>query len=115
MAYLFSFLFVGVCALIGQVLYDKTKMTPGHIVSLFVIIGCVLSFFGIYDLISKVAPGGASIMITNYGHLLYTSGLEGLKEGNLLNAIMNMMSSSSATIVFVVFMGFICSLVKRHE
>lgn len=115
MEYLLSFLFVGISALIGQVLYDKTKLTPGHIVSLFVIIGSVLSFFGLYDYISEYAGGGASIMITNYGHLLYSSGLEGLKEGNLLNALMKMMSSSSATLVIVVFMGFLCSLVKHHE
>lgn len=115
MQYLLSFLFVGVSCVIGQILFDKTKLTPGHIVSIFVIFGAILSFFGLYDYISEYASGGASILITNYGHLLYSSGVEGLKEGTLLNSLMNMMKSSSSTLVFVIFMGFVCSLVKRHE
>lgn len=115
MTYLFSFLFVGLSTVIGQIIFDKTKLTPGHIVSLFVIIGSILSFLGIYDYISEIAPGGSSILITNYGHLLYTSGLKGLNEGNLLTALMSMMSSSSATLSFVIFMGFICSIVKHYE
>lgn len=115
MEYLYSFLFVGVICLIGQIIFDKTKLTPGHIVSLFVVIGAILSFFGLYDKILEYIPGGGSILITNYGHLLYSSGLEGLKEGTLLNAFMKLMASSSATLSLAVFMGFICSLVKHHE
>lgn len=115
MEYLYSFLFVGGICLIGQIIFDKTKLTPGHIVSLFVVLGAVLSFFGVYDLILKYIPGGGSILITNYGHLLYSSGLEGLKEGTLLNAFMKLMASSSATLSFAIFMGLLCSLVKRHE
>lgn len=115
MEYIFSFLFVGIACLIGQVIFDKTKLTPGHIVSIYVVIGSLLSFFGVYKVIVNFAPGGASILITNYGHLLYSAGLEGLKEGTLLNMFMNLMSSSSASLSFVIFIGFICSLVRRYE
>ena len=116
MAYLYSFLIAGGACLIAQIIFDKTKLTPGHIVSIFVIIGVVLSFCNVYDLILDIAPGGGSILITNYGHLLYSSGLKGLKENNnLLNGIMTLMASSSATLAFAIFMGFLCSLVKGHE
>lgn len=115
MEYLFSFLIAGGVCLIGQVIFDRTKLTPGHIVSIFVILGVILSFSTAYDYILKIAPGGGSILITNYGHLLYSSGLKGLKEGNLLTAIMNLMASSSATLSFAILMGFICSLFKSNE
>lgn len=115
MVYLWSFLFAGGICLVGQILYDKTKLTPGHIVSIFVVLGAALSFFHVYDMILEVAPGGARILITNYGHLLYSSGLEGLKEGTLLNAMMRLMASSSATLAFAIFMGFLCSLFRHHE
>lgn len=115
MQYLYSFLIAGGFCLLGQIIFDKTKLTPGHIVSIFVTVGVVLSFFGWYEPLLEFAPGGAGILITNYGHLLYSSGLAGLKEGNLLNAFMEMMASSSATLAFTIFMGFLCSLVKHHE
>ena len=47
MEYLYSFLFVGVICFIGQILFDKSKLTPGHIVSMFVVIGIILSFLGV--------------------------------------------------------------------
>ena len=91
MSYLLSFLFAGIVCFIGQIIYDKTKLTPGHIVSILVIIGVVLSFFGIYQKVLDAAPGGAGILIINFGHLLYSSGLEGLENGTILNALMNLL------------------------
>ena len=115
MSYLLSFLFAGIVCFIGQIIYDKTKLTPCHIVSILVIIGVVLSFFGIYQKVLDAAPGGAGILIINFGHLLYSSGLEGLENGTILNALMNLLKSSSATLSFTIFIGFLCSLVGHHE
>lgn len=115
MSYLLSFLIAGTICFIGQIIYDKTKLTPGHIVSILVVLGVVLSFFGIYEKVLKIAPGGAGILIINFGHLLYSSGLEGLENGTILNALMNLLKSSSATLAFTIFIGFLCSLVGHHE
>ena len=49
MIYLYSFLFAGTICLIGQVILDNTKLTPGHITSLFVVIGASLDIFNIYE------------------------------------------------------------------
>ena len=49
MMYLYSFLFCGFVCLIGQLILDNTKLTPGHITSLFVVIGAFLDTFSIYD------------------------------------------------------------------
>ena len=80
MSYLFSFLFAGVYCLISQIVFDRTKLTPGHIVTISVILGCFLSFIGVCQFFLDYAPGGAGVLILNYGNLLYSSGLEGLKE-----------------------------------
>lgn len=115
MEYLYSFLFVGVICLIGQILFDKSKLTPGHIVSMFVVIGVILSFLGVYDILLKYIPGGASVLITNYGHLLYSSGLNGLSKNNsLLDALMELLANSSSTLSMTIFMGFLCSIVTKH-
>ena len=55
MIYIYSFLFTGFVCLIAQVILDNTKLTPGHITSMFVIIGSALDIFNIYDLIVKSA------------------------------------------------------------
>ena len=49
MTYLLSFLVCGFVCLIGQLIYENTKLTPGHITSLFVVIGAILDSFGLYD------------------------------------------------------------------
>ena len=65
MIYLNAFLFAGLICLIGQIILDNTKLTPGHITSLFVIIGALLDTFNIYDEIIKVVGGGALLPITS--------------------------------------------------
>ena len=116
MEYLFSFLIAGGVCFLAQVIYDKTKLTPGHIVTILVCLGVILSFFNLYDELIKIAPGGSGILITNYGNLLYSSGLEGLKkEGNMLHALMSLLSSSSATLSFTVIVGFFASLIGHYD
>ena len=49
MIYLYSFLFCGFVCMLGQIILDNTKLTPGHITTIFVIVGAFLDIFGIYD------------------------------------------------------------------
>ena len=70
MIYLYSFLFAGIVCLIGQIILDNTKLLPGHITSLFVMIGAFLDIFSIYDLFVQKFGAGALVCITSFGHLL---------------------------------------------
>ena len=57
MEFIYSFLFAGIVCLIGQIILDNTKLLPGHITSLFVVIGAALDTFSIYDLfVDTLAP-----------------------------------------------------------
>ena len=69
MTYLYSFVFCGFVCAISQLILDNTKLTPGHVTSLFVVIGAALDIFGIYDKIVLYAGAGAIIPITSFGHL----------------------------------------------
>ena len=71
MIYVYSFIFCGLICLIGQIILDNTKLTPGHITSIFVCIGALLGFFGIYEKFKLWAGVGASVPITSFGNLLY--------------------------------------------
>ena len=84
MTYLLSALFLGGVCLIAQLIFEYTKMTPGHITSLFASIGALLASFGIYNTISEYAPGGASLAILNYGNIMTTSVINSADQIKLL-------------------------------
>ncbi len=113
MTYLYAFLFSGFLCLIAQIIFDNTKLTPGHITSIYVVIGVLLTSFGIYDLLVKYCGGGAMTPITNFGYSLAKSALEGAKEGGVLGILKSMLKNSSAVLSFVVIMAFFASLVSK--
>ena len=70
MIYFNAFIFCGLVCLIGQIILDNTKLTPGHVTSIFVVVGAFLDIFSWYDKIVLWAGGGALVPITSFGHLL---------------------------------------------
>ena len=68
MIYVYSFLFCGFVCLIGQLILDNTKLTAGHITSIFVVVGSFLDTFSIYDKIINYVGAGALVPITSFGH-----------------------------------------------
>lgn len=115
MSYLLSFLFAGGVCVIAQLLYDKTKLTPGHIVVLFVIVGAVLSFFNIYDVLIDTFSSGATSLITNYGHMLYQAGKEGAQTGDYFQIFISIMKSTSGIVSFAIIASIICALIKKPK
>jgi stage V sporulation protein AE len=115
MIYLNAFLFVGLVCLIGQVILDNTKLTPGHITSIFVALGAILSFLGIYQLFIDWAKIGASIPITSFGNLLYQAALSGFKEAGFLGMFTNMFKTTSGGISEAIVFAFLTSLFFRPK
>ncbi len=115
MSYLLAFVFTGGVCVIAQLLYDKTKLTPGHIVTLFVILGAVLSFFNIYDILIDTFSSGATALITNYGHMLYQAGKEGAKTGDYFQIFLHLMKSTSGIVSFAIIISIICALIKKPK
>ena len=70
MIYIYAFLFCGTICMLSQIILDNTKLTPGHVTSIFVVLGALLDIFGIYDKIVLYAGAGALVPITSFGHLL---------------------------------------------
>lgn len=98
MIYINSFLFVGIICLIGQIILDNTKLTPGHITSLFTVVGAFLSFLGIYEKFILYVGVGASVPITSFGNLLYQACYQGYLKDGILGLFTNILTSSSAGI-----------------
>jgi len=113
MTYLYAFLFSGLLCLIAQVIYDNTKLTPGHITSMYVVVGVLLYSFGIYEFLLKLCGGGAMTPITNFGYVLAKSAVEGAKEGGFLGILTGMLKNSSAVLSFTVVVAFFGSLFAK--
>ena len=113
MIYLNAFIVCGTISLIGQIILDNTKLTPGHITSMFVCIGALLSFLGLYDIIRDYSLVGRSIPITSFGNALYQAALEGFQEHGFIGMFNNLLSTTSAGISGAVFFGFMFSLLFK--
>ena len=115
MQYLTSFLFVGAVCLIAQVLLDNTKLTVGHITSIFVVIGAALDIFNIYDKIITRVGGGALVPITSFGHLLAHGAMIGASQEGLLGIAMGMFNLTAAGITSVILFSFVFSLIFKPK
>ena len=113
MTYINAFIVCGLICLIGQIILDNTKLTPGHITAMFVVMGAVLSFLGVYDMIRDISLVGSSIPITSFGNALYQASLEGFQENGIIGMFDNILSTTSAGISSAIFFGFIFSCFFR--
>lgn len=102
-----SFIFSGIICVIAQIIKDNTKLTSGHITSLFVSIGALLGFFGIYDKFIEFFGGGANVVIMSFGNTLYKSAVE--------KGILNMLSSVSVGIVAAILSAAIITLIFKAK
>ena len=110
---LYSFLFCGLICLIGQIILDNTKLTPGHITSLFVVIGAFLDIFNIYDSIIKVVGGGAQLPITSFGHSLVHGALSNTSKNGIIGLFMGMFDMTATGITAVVIISFMFTLLCK--
>lgn len=111
MIYLYSFLFCGFICLVGQIVLDNTKLTPGHVTSIFVVTGAFLDIFSIYDKIVNYVGGGALVPITSFGHLLIHGALEKAQDFGFVGLAMGMFDLTSSGIISAIVISFFLSLI----
>lgn len=115
MIYLFSFLVCGAFCAIGQMIYDNTKLSAGHITSIFVVTGVILEFGGLYDKLIDFAGFGAALPIVSFGHSLMHAAMEGAADNGFLGIAQNLFSTTSAGIVFAVVFAFIIAIIFKPK
>lgn len=115
MIYLYSFLFAGFVCMIGQLIFDNTKLTPGHITTIFVVVGSFLDVFNIYDKIILWAGGGALVPITSFGHLLSHGAMIGAQEVGTAGLFTGMFNLTAAGISAAIVFSFIFALIFKPK
>lgn len=110
-SYLTAFLIGGLICAVAQLLFDLTTLTPAHVLTLFVVIGGILSGLGLYEPLVKFAGAGATVPITSFGHQLVQGALRELETHGMIGVLAGIFDLSSAGITAAIIFGFIVSLV----
>lgn len=110
-----SFLFCGLLCLIAQIILDNTKLTPGHITSIFVVIGAFLDSFSLYDKIIKYVGGGALLPITSFGHSLIHGALARANSYGIIGILMGMFDLTATGITCAIIFSFIFALIFKPQ
>ena len=113
--YVYAFLFCGFVCMVSQIILDNTKLTPGHVTSLFVVIGSLLDLSGIYDKIVLYCGAGAIIPITSFGHLLIHGAMDLAVDNGVMGLALGIFNLTSAGISVAVFCAFIFSLIFKPK
>lgn len=113
MTILYSFMFCGFICLLGQIILDNTKLTPGHVTSLFVVLGAFLGLTGYYDKIIEFVGVGANIPIISFGNTLFNGAYEGFKLNGFFGIFEMMLKNVSLGITSAVIFSFIFTLFSK--
>ena len=103
MQYLNAFAIGGLICSAGQVLIDKTKLTPARILVLFVSMGVVLTALGVYQGIVDVGGAGATIPLTGFGYSLAKGAFRDVDKYGLLGAFTGGIRATAAGVAAAVF------------
>ncbi len=110
-----SFVVGGIICIIGQVLIDKTKLTPARILVIFVTTGCILGGLGWYQYLVNFAGCGATVPLTGFGNLLAKGAIEEVKNIGLIGAFTGGIKAAAGGISAAVFFGYIASLISKPK
>jgi stage V sporulation protein AE len=113
MDYVKAFLVGGVLCAIGQILIDKTKLTPARILTCYVVAGVILGAVGLYEPLVEWAGAGASVPLTGFGNVLARGVREAVKERGVLGAFTGGFTAAAAGICAAVFFGYLAALVFK--
>ncbi len=105
----------GLICVIGQILIDKTKLTPARILVSFVTLGTILGGLGIYKYLVDFAGCGATVPLLGFGNNLAKGTIEAVKEQGILGAFTGGLKASSGGIAAAVFFGYIASLISKPK
>lgn len=112
MEYLKAFLVGGLLCVIGQVLIDKTRLTPARILTGYVVCGVILGSLGIYKPLIDFAGAGATVPLTGFGAALAKGVRDGIQESGLLGIFTGGLKACAggitAAILFGLAVGFFC-------
>lgn len=105
----------GLLCIIGQILIDKTKLTPARVLVTFVTAGAILGGLGIYQYLVDFAGAGATVPLTGFGYNLAKGAIEGVKTSGIIGAFTGGIKAASGGIAAAIFFGYLASLISKPK
>jgi len=113
MDYLKAFIVGGVLCVIGQVLIDKTKLTPARILVSYVVIGVLLGAVGLYKPLADFAGAGATVPLTGFGYTLAKGVKEAISQDGVIGIFTGGLKATAGGITVAIVAGLLVSLIFR--
>ena len=115
MDYLKAFIVGGLICVIGQILIDKTKLTPARILVSFVVAGVFLQIIGVYEPLAEFAGAGATVPLTGFGNLLGKGVEKAVSEQGFLGVFTGGITSAAGGISAAIVFGFLVSVIFKPK
>ena len=111
--YIKAFLVGGLLCALGQVLIDRTRLTPARILTGFVVLGVVLGALGLYQPLADWAGAGATVPLTGFGNVLAKGVKKAVEERGILGAFTGGFTASAGGITAAVVFGYLTAVIFR--
>ena len=115
MEYIKAFLVGGFLCMIGQILIDKTKLTPARILVSFVVIGVILGGTGVYEKIVEFAGAGATVPLTGFGYSIAKGVKQAVQEDGLIGALTGGLKATAGGISAAILAGLIAGILFKAK
>lgn len=111
MDYIKAFIIGGLICVIGQIILDRTKLTPAHLLVSFLTIGVFLGAIGVYKPLVEFAGAGATIPISGFGYALSQGAIEGAKTKGIIGAFTGGIEATGAGVAAIILFGYTMAVI----
>ena len=115
MAFLFAFIIGGAICVVGQILIDKTALTPARILTGFVTAGLILGALGLYQPLLDFAQEGAAVPISGFGSLMAQGVRDALREDGALGILTGGLKSAAAGVAAAIFFSLCAAVAVKSR
>ncbi|MDO4747580.1 MAG: stage V sporulation protein AE [Eubacteriales bacterium] len=115
MQYFYAFLVGGAICLVGQLLIDKTKLTPARILTGYVVTGVFVSALSLYQPIVDFAGAGATVPLCGFGHLMAQGVKTAVDQHGILGVLSGGLIAGATGITAAIVFGLIASLLSKSK
>ena len=115
MEYIYAFIIGGLFCTVGQILIDKTKLTPARILVSYVVIGVILGGCGLYEPLIDFAGAGATVPLTGFGYTLSKGVREAIAESGFIGVLTGGLKATAGGITAAIIVGLLVSLLFRAK
>lgn len=115
MDYLKAFIVGGLICTVGQVLIDKTKLTPARILVSFVVLGVFLQLLNLYEPLVKFAGAGATVPLTGFGYTLCKGVYKAVSENGFLGIFTGGITAAAGGISAALIFGFLVAIIFKSK